>query len=88
MAKVKVLKKKFQLDRAKFLNYYPTVVYEMSRQPKVLDAMVKGNEFILTAEDVLQTVGYVSGKLLGVNAPVHFSNIILTYTPDYISKDR
>jgi hypothetical protein len=76
---------KFKLDRKKFIEYYPIELAKLIERDIVTDDIIKGNEFVVTAEDLLQAVGYIEGRLMGHTAPVHFSDIELFYTqPDEV----
>jgi hypothetical protein len=67
------------LDRKTFIEYYTPIVYSAIKLEIVKENIILGAEFILTAEDILQQVGYISGHFWDQEKSVHFSDIKLTY---------
>ena len=76
--------KKYQLDRKKFIEYYPVEIWGMLEISQVTDDLIKGSEFVLTAEDILKRVEYIDGKLFTppISFPLHHSVIELTYNQE------
>ena len=72
-------KKKYQLDRTKFIHWYSNKVWLMTFQPIILEDLIKGGEFILTAEDVLNSIEYIKGSLVGQSVDVRSSDCELVY---------
>lgn len=72
---------KHKLNRKALINYYTLDIYGMLDLRQVSEDLIKGSEFILTAEDVLQKVGYIEGMLCTppIEGKVHFSDIKLIY---------
>jgi len=70
---------KYQLDRKKFIEYYPLQVHALMDYNQVRNDLVKGGEFILTAQDVLDNMVYVEGKLVGQDKPIFACDCELTY---------
>ena len=75
------MSKKYKLDRKKFIEYYPVEIWGMLEISQVTDDLIKGSEFVLTAEDILEKVEWVEGKLLStpVQGVIYYTNIELTY---------
>ena len=55
---------KFKVDRLKFIQYYPVQVAMSIALDHVQDDLVKGGEFILSAEQILKMVPDVPKYLL------------------------
>ena len=74
-----MVSKKYQLSRKKFVEYYPTVLFGMVSKEKIEDDLIKGSEFVITAEELLEKVEWIDGKLLSdpKEGVVHHSKIEL-----------
>jgi hypothetical protein len=70
---------KYLLTREKFLNYYPQAVWELHKHHNVIEDLIKGSEFILTAQDILDSMTTIEGKLVGVNSKVPVGEIELVF---------
>ena len=70
---------KYKLDRKKFIEYYPLQVLAKIDYDQVRNDLIKGSEFILTAQDILDDMVYVEGSLVGQENPVFACDCELTY---------
>lgn len=73
------MSKKYKLDRKKFIEWYVQDVHGMIEISQVVDDLVKGSEFCVTAEDVLNRRITIAGKLVGVHGEVLASDCELIY---------
>lgn len=60
------VKPKYKLERGKFISYYPSIVFQLTTQSLIIEDLIKGGEFIITAEDVLANLTEVDGRLVGL----------------------
>lgn len=72
----------YQLDRKKFIEYYPLQIHAMMDYDQVRSDLVKNSEFILTAQDVLDNMLFIEGKLVGVQEEVLASDCELIYNKE------
>jgi hypothetical protein len=77
--------KEYTMERATLVNHYSVEMFRMTNLDVIRTDIIKGNEFILTAQDVLENVGHVDGRLVrdeegkvGVGQ-IHHSHIKLVY---------
>jgi hypothetical protein len=77
--------KKYLMERATLVNHYSVEVFRMTNLDVIRTDIIKGSEFILTAQDVLENVGHIDGRLVrdeqgktGVDK-IHHSQIELVY---------
>jgi len=74
--------KEYQLDRKQFIEWYPAEVWKMLDPMGVRQDLIKGGEFILSAQDVLDSMQFVSGKLVGAPGDVLAKNCELVYNQE------
>lgn len=55
---------KYQIDRKKFVSYYPVIISKLADPKIIMYDLIAGGEFILTAEDILNQVLTVPTRLL------------------------
>jgi hypothetical protein len=77
---------KYPIDRKEFLSYYRSRIDAMTEQSVVMDDLVKGSEFILTAEDVLHSVERISPHFVGGRINVKGTDCYLYYSTDINKK--
>lgn len=58
--------KPFKIERADLVNNYSTELFRMINFDVVRRDIIKGSEFIVTAQDILDKLEYVSGHLVGL----------------------
>jgi hypothetical protein len=56
--------KKYKIERRKLIEYYILTVSAMCHLNVVMQDLIKGSEFILTDQDILENVGNIDGRLL------------------------
>lgn len=74
------MSKKYKLDRKKFIEYYPIGIHGMIDYDQVKNDLIKGSEFILSAQDILDSMDFIAGKLVGEPLNVKASDCELIYT--------
>jgi len=70
----------YTLDRKRFIEYYATTIFKLIQASIITEDLIKGSEYILTAEDVLEKVGMISGHFWGLTTDIHHSKITLIYS--------
>jgi hypothetical protein len=71
----------FQLDRTRFIRYYEdTIAFNKFIKKKVVvEDLVKGGEFVFTAQDFLDSLNTIPGCLVGVDGRVPAEECTLVY---------
>lgn len=74
--------KKYQLDRKRFILYYQDTFKFTSKIKKktIVQELIKGSEFIITAQDILDSMETIPGCLVGVDGRVATTDCELIYT--------
>jgi len=76
------MSKKYKLDRKVFLLYYQDTPFFllMIKKKIIVNDMILGGEFVITAQDVLDSMETIPGALVGVQGKVLSSDCELIYT--------
>ena len=76
------MNKKYQLDRKRFILYYENTLSltSMIKKKKIVNDLIKGSEFIITAQDLLDSMETIPGCLVGVSGRIATSDCELVYT--------
>jgi len=69
----------YEIDRAVFIEHYLDVVFDLVNLNTIKKDLIQGGEFILTAEELLQSLSFIPGKLVGTKLPVKSSECKLVY---------
>ena len=72
------MSKKYQLDREKFIRFYEQKIITRARRQVITD-LILGSEYVLTAEDILNSMSYVDGCLVGTIGQIKASDCTLIY---------
>lgn len=72
------MSKKYQLDREKFIRFYEQKIITRARRQVITD-LILGSEYVLTAEDVLNSMSYVDGCLVNELGLIKASDCKLVY---------
>ena len=67
---IKTMKISYNLKREDLINYYFEIVINKLALDQVRDDLIKGGEFILTAQDILDELEEIPGPLVGQIKPV------------------
>lgn len=79
---LKKMPKKYQLDRKRFILYYQDTYWltTMIKKKTIIQDLIKGSEYIITAQDILNKMETIPGCLVGVDGRVLVSDCELVYT--------
>ena len=69
----------YKLDRQVLVEYYPVELAGLTHINLISLDLEIGGEFIISAQDLLEHIEWIEGKLVGSPTAVHHSNIELVY---------
>ena len=75
--------KKYQLDRKRFILYYQDThkITAKINKKTIIRNLILGSEFVITAEDILNSMETIPGCLVGVIGSVSARDCELIYIP-------
>lgn len=71
----------YLVNREELLKYYLPVLYSMITVEKVSKDILLGGEFIITDEDLLKEIGWISGHFWGLSTTVHYKKVTTINKP-------
>lgn len=73
--------KPYRLDRKRFIMYYTNTEHlsKLISRKRIVEDLIKGSEFIITAQDLLDNLYTIPGSLVGVEGRVLAKDCELYY---------